>query len=373
MPVSKRAKLVSLTRTKQTRRENKSKLLDAVRAAAETFAAAYVFSLENLRSERFKELRASWADSRFFLGKNRLMALALGETPESAHRPALDALAADVHGAVGLLFTDRAAADVAAFFDAFGEADFARAGFVPSATVTVPPGKLELPHTLLEQLRKLGMPVRLDKGALVLPQSYSLCTAGKALTPEQGRLLKHFGHKLAVFKVDLISTVRGGAYTTLLSPEAALARSVFTKKHKRPSGRRAAPRAAGAGDEGAGGDDADEDGEGADEDGAEDDEEDDAADDGELSAEEEEEAGEEEDAGEEGEEAEFDEDEDGGEDGGDDADFDADDDGGGAPAKSASVFAPAADFDLDSGDEEAAEPRGKRRKRARGGRGKGRE
>ena len=93
-----------------------------MRAAAETFAAAYVFSLENLRSERFKELRASWADSRFFLGKNRLMALALGETPESAHRPALDALAADVHGAVGLLFTDRAAADVMAANDPYAKA-----------------------------------------------------------------------------------------------------------------------------------------------------------------------------------------------------------------------------------------------------------
>ena len=262
MPVSKRAKLVSLTQTKQTRRENKTRLLDSIRSAAERFDAAYVFSLENLRSERFKELRAAWADSRFFLGKNRMMALALGETPATAHRPALDALAADVHGAVGLLFTDRAAADVAAAFAAYGEADFARAGFVPAESVRQEPGALTLPHTMLDQLRKLGMPVRLDKGTLVLPQAYSLCSAGKAITPEQGRLLKHFGHKLAVFKLELVSTVRGGVYTPLLSAEAALKRSVFTKKDKRPSGRRATPRAPATAAAGEDAEDGDEEGEG---------------------------------------------------------------------------------------------------------------
>ena len=241
MPKSKRAKLVSLTQTKQHRRENKSKLLDTVRAASQEFAAAYVFSLENLRSERFKELRVAWSDSRFFLGKNRLMALAL-----TGQGPALDALANDVRGSVGLLFTNRAAKDVATFFDTYGDADFARSGFVPSETIKQAPGALvDMPHTMLDQLRKLGMPVRLDKGTLILPQAYSLCTAGKALTPEQGRLLKHFGHKLAVFRIELISTVRDGAHKSLLSHEAALKRSVFSKKDKQSSSRRV-KRAAGA-------------------------------------------------------------------------------------------------------------------------------
>jgi len=275
MPVSKRAKLVSLTQTKQTRRENKTRLLDSIRSAAERFDAAYVFSMENVRSERFKELRAAWADSRFFLGKNRLMALALGETPEAAHRPALDQLAADVHGDVGLLFTDRAPAAVAAFFAGFSAADFARAGFVPAAAVRVEAGPLPaLPHTMLDPLRKLGMPVVLEKGTLVLPQPYSLCTAGRAITPEQGRLLKHFGHALAVFKVALVSRVRAGAYESLLTAEAAAARSVYTRKEKRPSGRRAAKAGAAGGGAGEGEEEDDDDGDDDDgEGGMEDDEE----------------------------------------------------------------------------------------------------
>ena len=274
MPVSRRAKLVSLTRTKQARRENKSALIDEVRAAAERFAAAYVLSFENMRSERFKELRAAWADSRFFLGKNRLMALALGETPAAAHRPALDELAADVHGDVALLFTDRPAAEVAAHFAAFSSRDFARAGFVPAEAVRVPAGPLPgLPHTMLDQLRKLGMPVVLERGVLVLPQAYSLCTAGKALTPEQGRLLKHFGHELAVFKCELVATVRAGKYTPLLSAAARAARAVFTKKDKKPSGRRGARGAAGGGGDA---DDADAAGDGMEEDEEEEDDEEEA-------------------------------------------------------------------------------------------------
>lgn len=230
--------------------------MDTIQSAAETYSSAYVFSMENVRSEFFKELRSEWDDSRFFLGKNRVMSLALGETPETAHRPALDELAADVHGDVGLLFTDRAPKAVAAFFAGYSTEDFARGGFVPAASVRVEAGRLEsLPHTMLDQLRKLGMPVRLDKGTLVLPQAYSLCTAGKAITPEQGRLLKFFGHKLAVFRIELVSLVKDGVYKALLTPEALLKRSVYTKKEKRPSGRRDKKQAEGeeeGGEEGEG-------------------------------------------------------------------------------------------------------------------------
>lgn len=227
MPKSKRAKLVSLTKTKQARKELKGRLVEDVRAAAEKFDAAFVFGYENLRTERFKDLRVEWAgNSRFFLGKNKVMQIALGTDEDSAHRPGLHQLAGDLSGNVGLLFTSRPTEEVTAFFEAFGEPDYARAGFVPSETIKVPAGKLaSMPHTMFDELRKLGMPVRLDKGTLVLPQDYTLCHAGKAITPEQGRLLKHFGHQLAVFRVTPLSVVRDGVYTPLLSAGALLARS----------------------------------------------------------------------------------------------------------------------------------------------------
>ena len=224
MPRSSRAKLVSLTKTKPDRKALKGSLLSTVREACEAYSSAYALSFANQRASELKQLRATWADSRFVIGKNRLMQLALGETPDTAHRPGMDALAGDLHGQVGLLFTNRPRAEVEAFFAGFCVADFARAGFVPSVTLQVPPGRLsDLPHTMLDQLRKLGMPCNLDRGVIVLPQAYTLCRAGAALTPEQGRLLKHFGHALAEFRVTLLSCVEGGEYTPLASLEALLA------------------------------------------------------------------------------------------------------------------------------------------------------
>ena len=224
MPRSSRAKLVSLTKTKPDRKALKGSLLSTVREACEAYSSAYALSFANQRASELKQLRAQWADSRFVIGKNRLMQLALGETPDTAHRPGMDALAGDLHGQVGLLFTNRPRAEVEAFFAAFCVADFARAGFVPSVKLQVPPGRLpDLPHTMLDQLRKLGMPCNLDRGVIVLPQAYTLCRAGAALTPEQGRLLKHFGHALAEFRVTLLSCVEGGAYAPLASLEALLA------------------------------------------------------------------------------------------------------------------------------------------------------
>jgi mRNA turnover protein 4 len=213
MPKSKRAKVISLTATKQVRKDIKSRLVTSIRTAAASFTSCFVFSFRNLRTEALKNVRAEWADSRFFLGKNKVMQLALsGEGVGAGY----DALAECVRGNVGLLFTNRARGAVEAFFGGFSASDFARAGFVPAATIQQPPGRLmELPHTMLEQLRKLGMPVALDKGVIVLPQAYTLCRAGQQLTPEQGRLLKHFGHQLAEFRIRLVACVEKGRFEEL--------------------------------------------------------------------------------------------------------------------------------------------------------------
>jgi mRNA turnover protein 4 len=213
MPKSKRSKVVSLTATKQARKEIKSRLVASIREAAAAFRGAFVFSFRNLRTEALKGVRVQWSDSRFFLGKNKLMALALAGTGMGG---GFADLALSLRGNVGLLFTNRARGEVEAFFGGFSATDFARAGFVPATTIQQPPGRLtELPHTMLDQLRKLGMPVALDKGVIVLPQAYTLCHAGKALTPEQGRLLKHFGHQLAEFRIKLVACVVDGGFEEL--------------------------------------------------------------------------------------------------------------------------------------------------------------
>lgn len=216
MPKSKRSKVVNLTAVKAKRKELKQGLVETIRECVDKYSHIYVFAYDNMRTQKFKDVRSMWADSRFFLGKNRVIQKALGADDEEAYRPELDSLAADLVGQVGLLFTDRKPAEVSKFVAEFEETDFARAGYVPEQTITVPAGRLtEVPHTMAESLQKLGMPVRLDKGVVVLPYDHALCKAGEPVTPDQGKLLKYFGHALAKFRLRLLSRWSGGKYSSL--------------------------------------------------------------------------------------------------------------------------------------------------------------
>jgi mRNA turnover protein 4 len=82
MPRTKRSKLVSLTRTSRKTKEDKSSLIDSLRAASDEFAYVWLFSIGNMRNNYLKEVRNLWAGSRIFFGKNRVMAKALGESTE---------------------------------------------------------------------------------------------------------------------------------------------------------------------------------------------------------------------------------------------------------------------------------------------------
>lgn len=61
--------------------------MDNLRKGLEEYASVYVFTFENMRSTQFKSVRARWSGSRFYLGKNKVMQIALGRSgqDEAAH------------------------------------------------------------------------------------------------------------------------------------------------------------------------------------------------------------------------------------------------------------------------------------------------
>ena len=86
MPKSKRNKVVALTKVKKQGREAKENLLEAVQEAIDTYKNTFVLSFENMRAGPFKLLAHTMrADSKFFLGKNKVIQVALGRTPEDEH------------------------------------------------------------------------------------------------------------------------------------------------------------------------------------------------------------------------------------------------------------------------------------------------
>lgn len=208
MPKSKRVKVVPLTATKPKTRSDKESLVDNIRQALSKYQHVYTFDYANLRTKYLKEIRQERAeDSRMFLGNNRVMALALGRDEDESVSPNLYKLSKYIKGNSGLLFTNLPKAAVKKYFhEDFVKSDFARTGNVAPQDVVIPAGPLPtevFPHNMVEQLARLGLPVKLDRGVIHVREDVTICKEGSALTPESSQLLKLFGVMTVQFRVQL--------------------------------------------------------------------------------------------------------------------------------------------------------------------------
>ncbi|KAJ5832475.1 hypothetical protein N7474_000786 [Penicillium riverlandense] len=223
MPRSKRARVVHESKTaKKDHKEQTRRLYANIRECVEEYDRLFVFAVDNMRNTYLKDVRTEFADSRLFFGKTKVMAVALGSTPENEAAENLRLLTPHLSGAVGLLFTSREPASVISFFENYRPLDYARAGTVATRSFTIPNGLVyaragEVPaeddepisHTIEPALRKLGVPTRLVKGKVMLEltgeqeEGYRVCREGETLDSRQTTLLKMFGVVSSEFKVDL--------------------------------------------------------------------------------------------------------------------------------------------------------------------------
>ena len=128
MPKSKRIKRTALTNVVSKGRELKTELVDSIRQAIDAYEHLYVVSFENMRSNLFKSVRAKMTDSRIFLGKNKVMALALGKTEAEEYSTKLCKVGRILSGNRCLLFSNDGPDVISALFDSFQVEDFARSG-----------------------------------------------------------------------------------------------------------------------------------------------------------------------------------------------------------------------------------------------------
>nr|CAG4643438.1 EOG090X0BJA [Ilyocryptus agilis] len=204
MPKTKRFKEISLTRTKKKGLSGKQQLVEDVRSCLDKYSHVYLFSVQNMRNNKFKSLRNEWKDSRFFLGKNRVIALALGKTKEDEWKENVHEISKRLKGQCGILFTDRPQSEVTKYFDKHVESDYARSGNIATETVVLQPGPLEqFPFNMEPYLRQLGLPTTLQKGVVMLLKEHTVCKEGGTLTPEEARLLKLLCIHMAEFKVTI--------------------------------------------------------------------------------------------------------------------------------------------------------------------------
>lgn len=224
MPRSKRARLVPLTKvSKRTTRDHKSAYIQEVRDTVDNHECLFLFSYENMRSNKFKDVRMHFrpesdsmkegddvtVPSRIFLGKNKLLQIALGRTPEDEYADNLRHVSNKISKSVGLLMTSKAREEVEEYFSDLVEPDFARAGFVAPRDVMITNDMLaNHPTSMMEQqFRKQGLPVKIENGRITLldgMEKFRLCKKGETLSPEKCQALTHFGIKLSEFRVKLV-------------------------------------------------------------------------------------------------------------------------------------------------------------------------
>lgn len=107
MPEAKRNKVVSLTRTKPKLREHKDFIVKRVHTFLAKYKYLYVLSYENMSTNNFKTLREALSDSKFLMGKNKVIGVALGNSEENSYKPNSYKIAKDLKGHCATFFTNK--------------------------------------------------------------------------------------------------------------------------------------------------------------------------------------------------------------------------------------------------------------------------
>ncbi|XP_047071348.1 mRNA turnover protein 4 homolog [Lolium rigidum] len=207
MPKSKRNRAVTLSKTKKKPGlERKGKVVTEIKDAIERHSSAYVFTYNNMRNQKLKDLRDQLkSSSRIFLAGKKVMQIALGRSPADEAKTGLHKLSKYLQGNTGLLFTNLPRDDVERLFREFEGLDFARTGSIATETVELKEGPLEkFSHEMEPFIRKQGLPVRLNKGVVELIADHVVCEEGKPLSPEAAHTLRLLGVQMATFRLYLV-------------------------------------------------------------------------------------------------------------------------------------------------------------------------
>ena len=203
MPKARKERTAKLTRTRKLGLVRKEALVNKIRECVERFPNIIVFQTHNMRATFLKSLRAKYeSHARFFFGRNKLMARALGLSAEDEAGPGLHEMSPSLVGSCGIVFTDLPVSELVEFLGNYREADFPRAGFVATETIELPAGPLPDAFTVPmdSYLRNtLLMPTEVKDGKLGLVHELRVCTKGQKMSAEGARICKLLGNKMASF------------------------------------------------------------------------------------------------------------------------------------------------------------------------------
>ena len=103
MPRSKRAHVVHTSKTKKQTKLDKASKIESLRSQIESAKYVYLVSFDTVKTAPLQELRKNTPDSKFFFGKNTLVRLAIGTTPQTEVRDGIYKLSSKLKGSTALI------------------------------------------------------------------------------------------------------------------------------------------------------------------------------------------------------------------------------------------------------------------------------
>eukprot|EP00906_Rhabdomonas_costata_P006638 RCo009660 len=209
MARSRRRRPVRLTRVKKVGRARKLALVERIHTYLDKYDHVYVFDYTTLRMARSMQLvRQMFNDSYIIQGKAKVMAIALGRSPEESQGPNLYKLTAFLKGRRGLLMTNQPSKEVKQKVQAVRFPEYHECGETAVATFTIPRGPLDpnrFPVTMDPLLRKLGLSTKVVRGVVEVTQDHTVCEEGKPITREASKLLRLWRQMLTFSRITLLA------------------------------------------------------------------------------------------------------------------------------------------------------------------------
>lgn len=106
MAKSKRNKVVPLSKVKGKFEAKKSTIVESIHKLLDDYKYCYVFKHKNMTNVPLQELRHYWKSSKFVIGKNKVMQVALGKTEDDSYKENSYLIGPFLKGNSGLFFTN---------------------------------------------------------------------------------------------------------------------------------------------------------------------------------------------------------------------------------------------------------------------------
>ena len=108
MPRSKRNKIIPISKVKKNENISgkKAVLAEKVKSYLEEYEYCYVIKYKNMTNLPMQELRNYWKNSKFVIGKNKVLHVALGKTEDDEFKLNSHKLSKFLKGNCGLVFSN---------------------------------------------------------------------------------------------------------------------------------------------------------------------------------------------------------------------------------------------------------------------------